>query len=44
MFIFWVAAIFLFPVSPLRPLRRPFLRYFCPCSPAIGTRWYIWTF
>jgi len=25
---FWVAAIFLLPVSPLRPLRRPFLPYF----------------
>jgi len=35
--IFWVAAIFLLPVSPLRP-------YFCPHSPAIGTRWYKWTF
>jgi len=38
--IFWVAAIFLLPVSPLRPLRRPFLPYFCPYSPAIGTRWH----
>jgi len=27
---FWVAAIFLLPVSPLRPPRRPFLPYFCP--------------
>ena len=35
--IFWVAAIFLLPVSPLRPPRRPFLPYFCPYSPAIGT-------
>jgi len=26
--IFWVAAIFLLPVSPLRPPRRPFLPYF----------------
>ena len=42
--IFWVAAIFLLPVSPLRPLRRPFLSYFCPYSPAISTRWYKWTF
>jgi len=24
--------------------RRPFLPYFCPYSPAIGTRWYKWTF
>jgi len=42
--IFWVAAIFLLPVSPLRPPRRPFLPYFCPYRPAIGTRWYKWTF
>ena len=28
--IFWVATIFLLPVSPLRPLRRPLLPYFCP--------------
>jgi len=35
---FWVAAIFLLPVSPLRPPRRPFLPYFCPYSPEIGTR------
>jgi len=35
--IFWVAAIFLLPVSPLRPPRRPFLPYFCPYSPAIAT-------
>jgi len=42
---FWgVAAIFLLPVSPLRPLRRPFLPYFCPYSQAIGTRWYKLTF
>ena len=41
---FWVATIFLLPVSPLRPLRLPFLPYFCPYSPAIGTRWYKWTF
>jgi len=41
---FWVAAIFLLPVSPLRPPRRPFLPYFFPYSPAIGTRWYKWTF
>ena len=26
---FWVDAIFLLPVSPLRPPRRPFLPYFC---------------
>jgi len=39
-----VAAIFLLPVSPLGPPRRPFLPYFCPYSPAIGTRWYKWTF
>ena len=26
--IFWVAAIFILPVSPLRPPRRPFLPYF----------------
>jgi len=25
-------------------MRRPFLPYFCPYSPAIGTRWYKWTF
>ena len=37
--IFWVATIFLLPVSPLRPLRRPFLPYFCPYSQSIGTRW-----
>jgi len=36
---FWVAAIFLLPVSPLRPPRRPFLPYFCPYSQAIGNRW-----
>jgi len=36
--IFWVAAIFLLPVLPLRPPRRPFLPYFCPYSPVIGTR------
>ena len=30
-------------VSPLRPLRRPFLPYFCPYSLAISTRWYKWT-
>jgi len=42
--IFRVAAIFLLPVSPLQPPRRPFLPYFCPCSPAIGARWYKWTF
>ena len=36
---FLVAAIFLLPVSPLRPPRRPFLPYFCPYSQAIGTRW-----
>jgi len=41
---FWVATIFLLPVSPLRPPRRPFLPYFCPYSPAIGTRWCKWTF
>ena len=41
---FWVAAIFLLPVFPLRPPRRPFLPYFCPYSPAIGTKWYKWTF
>ena len=35
---FGVAAIFLLPVSPLRPPRRPFLPYFCSYSPAIGTR------
>jgi len=29
---------------PVSPLRRPFLPYFCPYSPAIGTRWYKWTF
>jgi len=29
---FWVTAIFLFPVSPLRPSRRPLLHYFCPYS------------
>jgi len=40
---FCVAAIFLLPVSPLRPLRRSFLPYFCPYSPVIGTRWYrVW--
>jgi len=38
--LFWgVAAIFLLPVSPLRPPGRPFLTYFCQYSPAIGTRW-----
>jgi len=37
---FSVAAIFLLPVSALRPPRRRF----CPYSPAIGTRWYKWTF
>jgi len=36
---FWVAAIFLLPVSPLRPPRQPFLPYFCPYRPAIGTTW-----
>jgi len=36
---FCVAAIFLLPVSLLRPPRRPFLPYFCPYGPAIGTRW-----
>ena len=36
---FWVAAIFLLPVLPLWPQRRPFLPYFCWYSPAIGTRW-----
>ena len=36
---FWVAAVFLLLVSPLRPRRRPFFPYFCPYSPAIGTRW-----
>jgi len=36
---FWVVAIFLLPISPLRPQRRPFLPYFCPYSQAIGTRW-----
>ena len=41
---FLVAAIFLLPVSPLRPPRRPFLPYFCSYSPAIGTIWYKWTF
>ena len=30
--------------SPLRPRRRPFLPYFGPYSPAIGTKWYKWTF
>ena len=43
-FMFLVAAIFLLPVSPLRPPRRPFLPYFCPYSPAINTRWYKLTF
>ena len=33
---FHVAAIFLLPVSPIRPPRRPFLPYFCPYSQAIG--------
>ena len=33
---FLVAAIFLLPVSPIRPARRPFLPYFCPYSPAVG--------
>jgi len=42
--IFWVAAIFPLPVSPLQPPRRPFLPYFCPYSPSISTRWYKWTF
>jgi len=41
---FWVAAIFLLPVSPLRPPRRSFLPYFCPYSPANSTKWYKWTF
>jgi len=42
---FWgVAVIFLLPVSPLWPLRRPFLPYFCLHSPAIGTKWYKLTF
>jgi len=41
---FSVAAIFLLPVSALRPQRRPFLPCFCPYSPAIGTRWHNWTF
>ena len=41
---FWVAAIFLLPVSRLRPPRRPFLPYFCLYSPAIDTRWYKLTF
>jgi len=43
-FDFGVAAIFLLPVLPLRPPRWPFLPYFCLYSPAIGTRWYKWTF
>jgi len=34
---FWVAAIFLLRVSPLRPPRRPFMTYFSPYSPAIVT-------
>jgi len=42
--IFWVATIFLPRVSPLRPQIWPFLPYFCLYSPAIGTRWYKWTF
>ena len=37
--IFLVVAIFLLPVSPLRPPRRAFLPYFCLCSAAISTRW-----
>jgi len=36
---FLVAAIFLLPVSPLRPPKRPFSPYFCPYSQAISTRW-----
>jgi len=40
--IFWVAAIFLLPVSALRPPIWPFLPYFCPYSPAIGSRRYKW--
>ena len=42
--IFSVAAVFLLPVSALRPPTRPFLPYFFPYSPAIGTRWYKLTF
>jgi len=42
--IFWVVTIFILTVSPLRPPKRPFLPYFCPYSPATGTRWYKWTF
>ena len=41
---YWVAAIFLLPVSPPRLPRRPFLPYFCPYNPAIGTKWYKWIF
>jgi len=33
---FLITAIFLLPVSPLRPPKRPFLLYFCPYIPAIG--------
>jgi len=33
---FWIAAIFVLPVPPLRPPRRPFLPYFCPYSPVVG--------
>ena len=35
--IFGVAAIFLLPVSPSLPPRRPFLPYFCPYSPSVST-------
>ena len=41
---YWVAAIFLLPVSPLRPPQWPLLPYFCSYSPAIVTRWYKLTF
>jgi len=41
---FFGSPIFLLPVSPLRPPRWPFLPFFCLYSPAIGTRWYKWSF